>query len=173
MRLRRKSGSVIAESPAVLMMLFMGFVFPLIGICVFGYRAACLYLCVRDVCYKAATSSTYTLAKSNGNTAWTSDLAAWGGLTSGGTPIYEIITTYTGSSTSTTAGSTTTSTSALSTVDTYNNIYFIQVSCVGNITPLLGSGWKVFGASIPGLNANYSLSMKQQVYVENPNGLTQ
>lgn len=173
MRVRRKSGSAIAESPAVLMMLFMGFVFPLIGICVFGYRAACLYLCVRDVCYKAATSSTFSLAKTNGNSAWTTDLGAWGGLASGGTPTYEIIITYTGSSTSTTDGSTTTSTSTLSSVDTYNNIYFIQVTCIGNITPLLGSGWKVMGASIPGLNANYTVQMTQQVYVENPNGLTQ
>jgi hypothetical protein len=154
-------------------MLFMGFVFPLIGICTFGYRAACLYLCVRDVCYKAATSSTFSGAKTTGNAAWANDLALWSGISSGGTPTYTIIITYTGSSTSTTAGSTTTSSAVLTSVDTQNNLYFLQVSCIGNIQPILGTGWTLMGSSIPGLNANYKLVMTQQVYIENPNGLLQ
>jgi len=161
----RANGYLIAEAPAVLMMLFMGFVFPLIGICVFGYRAAFMYFCVRDVCYRAATAASFSSAKTGGNTTWTTDLAAWPGVAAVGTPTYTIIITTPATNT------TTTSSGVLTTVDTYNNIYFMQVTATGNIQPFLGTGWTILGATIPGLNGAYKLQMSQQVYVENPNGL--
>jgi hypothetical protein len=163
----RANGQVIAEAPAVLMMLFMGFVFPLIGICVFGCRAAFMYYCVRDVCYQAATSISFSQAQINGNTEWTKDLVAWPGVTSAGNPTYLILIT------NPTTGTTTTSASSLTTVNTETYIYFIQATATGNIQPLLGTGWTLLGAQIPGLNQPFQLQMTQQIYVENPNGLTQ
>jgi hypothetical protein len=173
---RRSTGASILETPGVLMLIFLGFCFPLIGLITFTYRASLLWFCVRDVCYKAATSPSFTSgtnsgnnAQDNGLAAWKQDVGAWTGITPLSNPSITIIIT------ANPAGTTTTSTSALTAVNTAANIYFIQVTGSASIQPLLGTGWLLLfmHVSIPGLNAPYTVSMTQQVYVENPNGLLQ
>jgi hypothetical protein len=157
----------MAEIPAVMLMLFFGFAFPLIGICVLGYRTAILYCCVRDVAYKAATSQTFTAAAANGNAAWAADLAAAPGITSGGPPVYTIV------STNIAKGTIRIFHQPLKTIYSQTDIYSMNTTCIGAIQPFLGTSWSFFGQKIPGLNDVYKLQMTQQVYVENPNGLTQ
>jgi hypothetical protein len=170
-RHRKNRGASILETPGVLMMIFLGFCMPLIGLCMFTYRASLLYFCVRDAAYVAATSSTFTLAGSNSLTTWNRDIAAWTGITAVGGPKLTIIITKN----STGATSTSQSALAVGSVDTSNNQYFMSTQGTATIQPLLGSGWKLLwmATGIPGLNAPYQLEMSQQVYIENPNGLTQ
>jgi len=167
-RSRKNRGASIVETPGVIMLIFLGFAFPLIGMMVFSYRASLLYFCLRDAAYQAATSSTFTLAQTNANAAWNRDTASWTGITPSGNPVLTIIIT------ANPAGTTTTSSAKLASVDTANNIYFMQTVASATIQPLLGTGWKLLfmANSIPGLNAPYTMKMTQQVYIENANGLT-
>jgi len=151
-----------------MMLIFLGFCFPLIGMMMFSYRASLLYFCLRDAAYQASTSPTFSLAQTNANNTWKTDTASWTGISPVGNPTLTIIIT------ATPAGTTTTSSTKLAAVNTTTNIYFMQTTGTATIQPLLGSGWKVLfmSSGIPGLNAPYTLQMTQQVYVENPNGLT-
>jgi|SRR5277367_2596324 len=170
-RNRRNHGASLLETPGVIMLIFLGFCFPLIGMMVFSYRASLLYFCLRDTAYQASTSPTFTLAQTNANTTWKNDTASWTGITPVGNPTLTIIITVNNP----TGGlSTSTSATKLGTVNTATNIYFMQTVGTATIQPLLGSGWKVLFMSntIPGLNAPYTMQMSQQLYVENPNGLT-
>jgi hypothetical protein len=165
---RRNRGASLLEAPGMMMLIFLGFAFPLIGMCVFSYRVSLLYFAIRDAAYAAAKASTFTIAQAAANTAWTRDVAAWNGITSSGNPTLTIIITANPS------GTTTTSSSVLGAVDPSRNIYFIQTTGTASLAPLLGSGWKLLfmNTSIPGLNAAYTTKMSQQVYIENPTGLT-
>jgi hypothetical protein len=174
---RRTKGASILETPGVIMLIFLGFCFPLIGLMTFSYRASLLWFSVRDAAYAAATQANFTSgmgptgkqnAQDQAVATWNRDTASWTGITpAAGSPAITIIIT------ANPAGTTTTSTTKLAKVDTSANIYFMQTTGTATIQPLLGTGWLLLfmNVSVPGLNAPYTVSMTQQVYVENPQSL--
>ena len=150
--------------PAGLWFLFVGFALPMICLASMLLRASFFYFAVRDTCYKAAKSQSFTQAQTNANAAWTADVAAWTGLS--GTQTTQIVVQ------SLSTNNQTTSTVPLATVDTQNNLYFIKIIGTGTISPLVAMTAPPFGLNIPGLTAPYNLTMIDQKYAENPNGLT-
>lgn len=178
-RIRRRSrnGSQMAEMPAALWLLVVGFLIPLIGLASYGYRAILFYFGVRDACYTAARARSYTNGYNAAILPTTGRLytiaQAWTGISVvSGSPHLFII-----EHPLVPGPDVVKSDNAPMPVnpgpDIQNNIYFLRLAAVGSIEPLLRTNWVLFGMTIPGLNAPYELKMGYQVYVENPQGLTQ
>lgn len=162
---RNCRGSVLAEMPATMYLIFIGLLIPMIGLVTFGYRAALINFSVKDACYKASKSSTFTNAKANMNAAWTADSKLWSGVS--GTPtLMSVKHPLNG-------GPETTSVSPLAkgTVDKTNNIYFYRLNATCVIQPIFGGSW--LGMKVVGLNVPYTCNMTYQNYCESPDGLTE
>jgi hypothetical protein len=173
-RTRSAYGGAIAEVPAGIWFLVVGFLLPLLFIAAWGLRIGLVYWSTRDACYQAAKSPTWddvggvNGAQTNAKNQWATDQAAWnasawpvpkfdlaimaqpiaGGAPSG--PFY----------------------SALPSVNTSTFIYFIRLNTQTSIPPLI-SGWTWQGGlNIPGFTSPVTVAMTYQVFVENPSGLT-
>jgi hypothetical protein len=167
---KRRKGSLLAEMPATMYLIFFGLLLPLIGIATIGYRISLAYFAVRDSCYKAAKSSTFSTAPSaatlNAAAAWTTDTAAWHGI-SGTETIFIVAQPIAGGTESVFSSKLTTA------PNTTTNMYFIRLIANCQIQPFFPTpkGW--MGLAVPGLTTAYPLTMKYQYFVENTAGLTQ
>jgi hypothetical protein len=173
-RRHRKKGSILAEFPAAMYVIFFGMLLPLIGLTVIGYRVACVYFAVRDSCYKAAKSGTFgsllipNSAVYNANAAWTTDTAAWSGIATNSTETIYIVTHPINGSAETVQA-----VKLAAPPNTTLNMYFIRLTASAQIQPFFySSSWMGLGA-VPGLNAPFPLTITYQYYAENPTGLTQ
>jgi hypothetical protein len=169
---KRRKGSILAEMPATMYLIFFGLLLPLIGMATIGYRISLAYFAVKDSCYKAAKSATFSTppnsAVSNAAAAWAQDTAAWNGIT--GTYTISIVTQPIA------GGTETISTTKLPTTPAPNtalNMYFIRLVATCQVQPFFPApgGW--MGLQVPGLTKAYPMTMKYQYYVENTAGLTQ
>jgi len=146
-------------------LVFFGLLIPTVGIGTIGYRISLIYFAVRDACYKAAISPTFTQAQTNAATAWTKDTQAWNGVA--GTESIAIITRViaTGAETKSTTKL------AANSVNTQTNMYFIRLTGACQIQPFFSGTFR--GMSIPGFTSAYPVNITYQCYVENTAGLTQ
>lgn len=165
-RARRDQGSALAEMPAALYLIFIGLAIPLIGLTLFGLRAALIYFSVRDTCYHAAKSSTFSNAKANAATTWAADSKLWGGVTGVETTYVVVHPLNNGPET---IQATPLPPSPAPDPSTAN--YFIRVVSTCSIQPFFGGSW--IGMDIPGLTVPYNMQISYQYYAENPSGLTQ
>ena len=160
----------MAEVPAAMYVIFFGMLIPLIALATFGYRVSAIYFAVRDTCYKAGKSSTFSTAPDdaidNAATAWANDTAAWNGI-SGTQQIFIVSQPIAG------GAETVYSQKLPSPPNTQTNMYFIRLIANCQIQPFFPSGGGWMGLNIPGLTATYPLVMNYQYYVENTAGLTQ
>jgi hypothetical protein len=165
---RRKNGSVIAEFPATLYLIFVGLLVPMMGLGMIGYRISMIYFAVRDACYQAAKSPTFSLAQTNAATAWTKDKAAWTGIDPTSTEIIYIITQPLPTGTEKKTAS---KLPVSPPPDPAANAYFIRLIAQTSVEPFFYGKWE--GLKVPGLTAPVPLQMTYQCYVENTAGLTQ
>jgi hypothetical protein len=161
---RNARGGAAAELGPVLFFLFVGIGFPLLCYSTMLFRCVFAYYAARDSCYKAAKSSSYSTAVTNGGTALTTDLTNIPGVTAG-TPTISII------SQPLAGGNASSSNAHLNSVDTNTFVYFIRESTAFTIQPLLPSNGTWRGMHIPGMTTAYPLTIHTQFYVENPQGL--
>jgi len=146
-----------------LWLLFVGIGFPMIIMASITYRYMMFYFDCRNSCLKAAKAPTFTQAEATAASVFSQDQAAWNGVT-GTETINILIKPLAG-------GAPTVSTTPLTTVDSDNNIYFIQAVCNGQINPLVSLG-SYMGLNIPGLTGPYPVQVVVEFYAENPDGLT-
>jgi len=150
-------------------LVFFGLLVPLIGLATFGYRVAMIYFAVRDTCYKAAKSSTFTNAGLNAASVWTSDTSAWFGISAGSTEQIFIVTQPIAG-----GAETVQAVKLAAPPNTQVNMYFIRLIANCQIAPFFPlNGWTYQGLNIPGLTTSFPVTMKYQYYVENTSGLTQ
>jgi hypothetical protein len=161
---RNTKGSLLAEYPAVLWMLFIGIAIPMILIASCGYRALLFYFAVRDSCYKAAKAPSFSQAQTSATTTFNTEVAAWNGIS--GTESIFIVTKPLNGNPPTISNTKL----PANTVNTNLNIYFIREIGNGSIQPLV-SGGTYMGMTIPGLTGPFPLQIKYDTYVENPSGL--
>jgi len=127
-----------------------------------------VYFAVRDSCYQAAKSQTFTLAQSNAAAAWTRDKNAWTGIDPTSSEVIYIITQpINGGPEQKTATKLPTSPGP----DPAVNAYFIRLIAQTSVEPFFYGKWQ--GFKIPGLTAPIPLQMTYQCFVENTAGLTQ
>ncbi|PWT94306.1 MAG: hypothetical protein C5B53_13495 [Candidatus Melainabacteria bacterium] len=163
--IRRNHGSALADAPGTIWALFIMLAFPAMCYASLFYRATFVYFATRDASYYAAKSATFTLAQTNANTRFTTDMNTFNGISgtytlyivaqpiAGGTPTYY------------------TAPLAPGTLDTTNNVYFLKVVTASTIQPLFNMGPSWLGMSIPGLTGPYNLTVVSQFFSENPTGL--
>jgi len=161
---RKSRGGTIAEMPAAMWLVFMGLLIPFIGLMTFGYRVSLAYFGVRDAALQAAKTTSYTNASAKALAVWGADNNAWTGVTGTQLTTYAVIHPLSGAAETAQA-------SPLTTVDTNLNLYFVRVTAISSVKPVVTNGYNWWGVSVPGFNAPISLSNTYQVYFENPQGL--
>jgi hypothetical protein len=160
---RKSRGYSFVETAFGLWLLFVGIAFPLIIMASITYRYVMFYFDCRNSCLKAAKAPSFTQAQATALSIFSQDQQAWNGV-SGTETINILIKPLAG-------GAPTISTTPLASVDTNNNVYFIQAVCDGQISPLVQFGsW--MGLNIPGLTGPYPVTVVVEFYAENPDGLT-
>jgi hypothetical protein len=150
MQKRNSKGGAIAEFPAAIILLMLGFVVPLIIMASMFYKVYIFSCIVKNGTQLGATQPDMTTATSAASSYLTSNTP--GGI-SISTPVITMIkkpVTYTSA-----AGP-----------QTYQS-YFLQVQATGTMAPLLKMGSFFGTVGIPGLTGNISLSDTQAVYFEN------
>ncbi len=165
---RRQRGYSVAELPAVLWIILVGLLFPLIIMTSMGYRATILYFGSDSAVRKASKAPTFTDAQSRANATLTANLASFSGISSITPTLFVLVKPLSGGSPVTFPGKL-----AAGSVDTSKNIYFLLMRVDADIDPLVRFDTKWMGMVIPGLTGPYSLRLKVESYVENPNGLTE
>jgi len=163
-RNRRLGGQVLAELPVMLIVLFFGFMIPLILFCTLGYRAILLWVSTRAACQAAAKCSTFTSASNIANQTLASQINKNGNITGSG-QLYIVIQPQGG------GAFTAQSTKLSSPATTSTNVYFVRYSVNGALQPLFPDVAWLGGAGIPGLNAPINLAIASENYFENPSGL--
>jgi hypothetical protein len=161
---RNSKGSLLAEYPAVLWMLFIGIAIPMILIASCAYRGLLFYFAVRDSCYKAAKAPSFSQAQASATTTFNIEVAGWHGIS--GTETIFIMTKPLNGNPPTISSTKL----PANTVNTNLNIYFIREIGNGSIQPLLSTG-AFMGLNIPGLSGPFPIQIKYDTYVENPSGL--
>ncbi len=156
----------MAEYPAVLWMFLFGLALPMMGIASFGYRALCFYFAVRDSCYWAAKSSTFTNAIAAAQTRFNTEVAAFNGI-SGTETLNVCVKPYNPPGPDQHYWS---PAQLNGQINTGVNLYFLEEQGTGTIQPLFPTG-AFLGLNIPGLSGPYTMLIKFDVYAENPNGL--
>lgn len=159
-------GYSLAELPAGMLFLFVGIAIPLLILCSITYRASLLYFACRDSCIRAAKAPTWTEAVSRAATSFNRNVSAFTEI-SGTHQIRIVIKPVNGTSPSLVTGPI--SQASLNKTD---NLYFIRETVTGTVSPLIAMGG-YFGMNIPGLTAPFSLTVKADALVENPDGLTE
>jgi hypothetical protein len=170
LRKRRKStGSVIAEAPLVLWVLFFAFVFPLINMTTTFIRLTLLYAASHNSCIWAARGRTFQ-AIINGDpsavylaqTGAEAVITKFSGIHLANLNVAILITDVN-------TDKQTISTKPLGQPpDVSNNAYQIQVSATGLADPLF---YMPLPVKIAGLNAPLAVQLVDRQYFENPQGL--
>lgn len=163
----RTRGHSIAEVPAGLWLIFCGIFFPLLVLGTLSYRACLAYNALRDATAKAARANTYSEASTTGIATYNDHLLSITGVT--GTYKLEVVRKALA------AGGITVYSGALSPtqVTPATHIYFVRGNVTQQIEPLVYFTLPFSNVTVPGLTAPYPLNATQDVYFENPNGLTQ
>ncbi len=165
---RSKNGTILAEFPATMYLIFIGLFIPMMALAMIGYRVSMVYFAVRDACYQAAKSPTFTLAQTNAAATWAKDKAAFTGIDATSTEIIYIITQPIIGGPENKTSSKLPLTPA---PDPSVNAYFIRLIAQTSVEPFFSGRWE--GMKVPGLTAPIPVTMVYQCYVENTAGLTQ
>ena len=167
-RRRSQSGTMLAELPFVLWMLFVFLLFPLLIVASIGYRGSVLYYAASQATNKAGKASTYTNAGSKAASVLTADLAPFTGISASPPVVSIVVKPLAG-------GSPTIYTAPLAagTVNTSTYLYFIKTQTDADLSPLVQFNGSWMGMPIPGLTGPYHLTFNMESYAENPSGLTQ
>jgi len=163
---RSTSGSLLAEMPAGLYLLFVGIALPMLVMASMFTRTFLLYQATIDSCTKSARAASYTEAQAKATSVFNDNAAAWSGVS--GTPTFAILVKPLN------GGATQVKTAPLpdGSVQISQNVYLARVVVQGQVEPLvpIGNTWQ--GMSIPGLTKAYPLELNYVSYFENPSGLT-
>jgi hypothetical protein len=171
-----RGGGVIAEFPAGIFLLFLGFFFPMLGLSTWAYRTLFVYYATRDACSVAAKSPSHALAVSNADRIWKRDLGTWtevqevpGGGAGHQVFIVERPINQSGTSTENVYSA------RLKSYDTTSNVYLIRFVATTKIAPLIGNlestgSW--LNTKIPGFTAPFTLQTTHEEFVEDPDSLT-
>jgi hypothetical protein len=163
---RSTNGSLLAEMPAGLYLLFIGIALPCLVLASMFTRTFLLYQATIDSCKRSARSASFTEAKTKSQTVFTDNAAAWSGVS--GTPSFSILVKPVNGS----ATQTYTAPLPANSIKISENVYLARVVVQGQIDPLfpIGNDWQ--GMQIPGLTKAYPLQLNYVSYFENPSGLT-
>jgi hypothetical protein len=165
---RSQSGTLMAELPLVLWILFVGLLFPLLIYSSIGYRGSILYFAADSASKRAAKAPTYTDATSDASTTLSTTLASFTGITTSTPTISVMAQPIAGGAPTIYPGKL-----PVGTVNTSQYIYFVMSHVDADLSPLVqfNGGW--MGMNIPGLTGPFHLTFNTQAYAENPTGLSQ
>lgn len=163
---RSTNGSLLAEMPAGLYLLFVGIALPMLVLASMFTRTFLLYQATIDSCKRAARASSYTDANTKATDVFNQNAAAWNGVS--GTPTFSVLVKPLN------GNPTQVKTAPLpaGSVKISENVYLARVVVNGQVEPLVPVGYTWQGMSIPGLTAAYPLTLNYVSYFENPSGLT-
>lgn len=164
---RNYKGYSMAEMPAALWLLFVGFLIPLVVFVSLGYRATILYFASDSAARKAAKAPTYTDASSRVTTALSTNLANFAGISAAAPSISVLAKPLSGGAPVVTKGKL-----SAGSVDTSKNLYFVITTVDADLDPLVAVKPTWMSLSVPGLTGPYHLQLNLESYSENPNGLT-
>jgi hypothetical protein len=163
---RSTNGSLLAEMPAGLYLLFVGIALPMLVLATMFTRTFLLYQATIDSCKRSARAASFTEASIKASSVFATSSAAWSGLS--GTPTFSVLVKPLN------GGATQVKTSPLpaGSIKISENVYLARVVVQGQVEPLfpVGNSWQ--GMSIPGLTSAYPLDLNYVSYFENPSGLT-
>lgn len=170
-RLNRKRGSIIAETPVTLWVLFFVFFFPCMNLAAICMRSTFLYWAVHTATFEAARAKTFQTAV-NGNPSAVqlaadevqAVIAAFSGITISQVTV-NIVSTDVNTMTITRQ-----SMPLSQPADTSQNTYQIEVAVKGAFEPFFNYRSSFFGA-IPGLTAPIPATFVDRQFCENPQGL--
>lgn len=163
---RSQKGSLLAEMPAGLYLLFIGIALPMLVMASMFTRSFLLYQATIDSCRKAARSPSFSEARTNATSEFNTNAAAWNGIS--GTPTFSVMVKPL-------SGAVTqvhTNPLPNGSVQISQNVYLARVVVEGQVEPLVRIGHHWQGMSIPGLTKPYPLTVAYVSYFENPSGLT-
>ncbi len=151
MQKRNSKGSQLAELPAALILLMIGFAFPLIIMASIFYKVYMFECIIKNAAQLGATQQDFATATSTASTYCTSNTPAGIVVNAPTCSLIQRAITYTSGSPATSK--------------TYQ-AYFLQVQSSGQMSPLVQLG-TFFGMQIPGLTGPITLQATQAVYFEN------
>ncbi|HEY9684949.1 MAG TPA: hypothetical protein V6C86_25455 [Oculatellaceae cyanobacterium] len=167
---RKRRGSATVELPVALWILVFVFLFPLIDLATIGLRTSFLYAALHQATWEAARAHTFQNSLDSqkpavqlANDTANSIVKQFNGIAL--TSIQTKILTTNIATSAVTSQSTPLSAPA----DQSQNIYQIQVTLKGSITPLVL--WHEKLAAIPGMTAPLSIQLCDSQYCENTQGL--
>jgi Flp pilus assembly protein TadG len=164
----RKSGSFIAETPAILWVLFILVVFPMVDAATVALRYTFVLTASREAAMAASRAKTYMVNSS------LSDLSASNAASA---TAYNVGSQFTGIkvtdvdtrivSTNLSTQATTRQETVLTTpADTDNNLYSYETTITADVQPLVTLGSNVFG-HLPGLTAPINVKVTSRKICEN------
>ncbi len=170
--LRKKRGSIIAEFPLALWMLFFCFTYPFLDMCTILLRYTFFVAAVRDGVHDAAQSKTFLVNNSATDLSATNNATAGVALTAGAFNEIQI------NSVSTSILATNITTLALTKynaplatpADPSTYLYEIQSTVTGVINPLITLNAGLI-PPVPGLTAPIPVTVTGREYCEYPQGL--
>lgn len=170
LRERVKRGSVIAELPVVIWLIFFVFLFPLMNLVILGLRLTFLYAANHNACISAARARTYATSPDSHppavqlmQTGANLVLNGFSGIHQTSLTPQIIITDVNTQSQQIVPGPLTTP------PDTSNYTYQIQTTLNGTVDPFIPV---YFPTNVPGVNAPLTLRFSEAQFFENPAGLT-
>jgi hypothetical protein len=167
---RKPAGTVIAEAPVVLWVLFIGVAFPLIDLTTAFVRLTFLYAATHTACIEAARAKTFLVSINSAPTAVSLAQGGISAVVAAFTGIHVIQQTTTIVITDIATQAQTVQATPLTTpADVSTFVYQVQVSTHGTADPLLPIPLPV---AVAGLNAPISVTFSDRQYFENPQGLS-
>jgi hypothetical protein len=157
----------MAEMPAAMWLLFVGFLIPLVIFVSLGYRATILYFASDSAARKAAKAPTFTDANTRVSSALTTNLANFTGISAAAPSLSVLAKPLSGGAPVITKGKL-----SAGSVDTSKNLYFVITTVDADLDPLVAVKPTWMSLSVPGLTGPYHLQLSLESYSENPNGLT-
>ncbi len=164
---RTSKGYAMAEMPAAMWLLFVGFLIPLVIFVSLGYRATILYFASDSAARKAAKAPTFTDANTRVSSALTTNLANFTGISAAAPSLSVLAKPLSGGAPVITKGKL-----SAGSVDTSKNLYFVITTVDADLDPLVAVKPTWMSLSVPGLTGPYHLQLSLESYSENPNGLT-
>lgn len=171
--MRSKRGSTAAEFPLIMWALFVLVLYPILDLTSCSIRSYAVYSATHNAALMAAKATTFRTSfppnESSidaANTVVNRIASTWTGVR------VATIRTFLVTTNVTSKAETITSSPLLIPPNTAQNVYHIRVVVTADIDPLLTFNLPLFG-TVPGLTGPFRVTMQDQNFVENTQGLTQ
>lgn len=168
---RKRRGSSLAELPAALWLLFVGMIFPFIGLATLTLRSTFLNTIAKDAAHAAAKAQTFSTSSATKPSAQqivtdciTQEAAKFAGINVTGHDLHILITNI---ATGTTVSQ---PTKLAAPPDAENNLYSAEVVVKGTVDPLIRVTIPLV-SGVPGLDKPLVLECRGCETFENPQGL--